>query len=257
MGWCHSTLTLAGVEVGGFGSHSFRRGSDLALIHSGASDPVTGTEALRHRSLFSSRPYITYATRTADLAVTRLQDCGRAPQTHFCGGRSGRPRKSPSPPVPMLDRSLAQRLCVRFAARQTNPARPRRCDDTCTFIAADSRESADLPCQSVCHARPVCHSAGLGDTGRAAVGRAGSFNSGKSVTVPFLLKARRAGSRRSIALPDRMIRPCRRRAGQCQPDSDQVPDPTKGRQSTDSKVLFQVKRENFYLLGLRAFTEAG
>ena len=114
MGWCHSTLTLAGVEVGGFGSHSFRRGSDLALIHSGASDPVTATEALRHRSLFSSRPYITYATRTADLAVTRLQDCGRAPQTHFCGGRSWGPRKSPKPsssharsvPGPALVRTL-------------------------------------------------------------------------------------------------------------------------------------------------------
>ena len=32
----------------------------------------------------------------------------------------------------------------------------------------------------------------LGDTGRAAVGRAGSFNSGKNATVPSLEKARRA-----------------------------------------------------------------
>ena len=51
MGCRRSAPILAGVEVGGFGTHSFRRGSAVALFHSGA-DRVAVAEALRCRSLF-------------------------------------------------------------------------------------------------------------------------------------------------------------------------------------------------------------
>ena len=62
MGCRRSAPILAGVEVGGFGLHSFRRGSAVALFHSGA-DRVAVTDALRCRSLSPSRPYITDAAR--------------------------------------------------------------------------------------------------------------------------------------------------------------------------------------------------
>ena len=42
----------------------------------------------------------------------------------------------------------------------------------------------------------------LGDTGRAAIGLAGSFNFGKTVTIPFVVKARRARTGRIVVLPD-------------------------------------------------------
>ena len=44
---------------------------------------------------------------------------------------------------------------------------------------------------------PVSH-----DTGQAAVGRAGSFNSGKNVTVLPVVKVRRTGTGKNVVLPD-------------------------------------------------------
>ena len=67
--WCRRALTLAGVEVGGLSSHNFRSGCAVSLFHGGA-DPVTVSEVLRHRSLPSSRPYVTDAARMAGLAAS-------------------------------------------------------------------------------------------------------------------------------------------------------------------------------------------
>jgi hypothetical protein len=40
------------------------------------------------------------------------------------------------------------------------------------------------------------------DAGRAAAGRAGSFNSGKNVTVLPVVKVRRTGTGKNVVLPD-------------------------------------------------------
>ena len=64
MGWYCRALILAGVEVGGLGSHSFCRCCAVSLFNGGA-DPVTVSEVLRHRSLLSSRSYVTDAARMA------------------------------------------------------------------------------------------------------------------------------------------------------------------------------------------------
>jgi len=64
-------LASVGVEVAGMSGHSFRRGRAVELFHGNASRE-TVTEVLRHRSMASTRPYITDSTRVASLAVTMV-----------------------------------------------------------------------------------------------------------------------------------------------------------------------------------------
>ena len=68
------------MEVDGLGSNNFRRerAARVALFHGGAGREVV-TEVLRHRSLLSSRPYVTDAARMADLAVTMAAAARPAP----------------------------------------------------------------------------------------------------------------------------------------------------------------------------------
>ena len=62
-------LASEGVEVAGMAGHSFRRGRAEELFH-GQASRETVAEVLRHRSVASTRPYITDAARVASLAVT-------------------------------------------------------------------------------------------------------------------------------------------------------------------------------------------
>ena len=64
-----AVLSTTGVETAGFGSHSFRRGRAVDLFHGGA-DAQAVSDVLRHRSIASTRPYVTEETRMAGLAVT-------------------------------------------------------------------------------------------------------------------------------------------------------------------------------------------
>ena len=69
---------------------------------------------------------------------------------------------------------------VRHRSCQTDLARPRRCADSGRSVAADSPGNPPIR-RVVCLPRAARgYSPGRGDTGRAAVGRAGSFNSGKN-----------------------------------------------------------------------------
>ena len=64
-----AALSSAGLSIARHGSHSFRRGRAGELFHGGAGEP-TVAEMLRHRSIASTRPYITDATRMAGLAAS-------------------------------------------------------------------------------------------------------------------------------------------------------------------------------------------
>ena len=64
-----AALSSTGLSVARHGSHSFRRGRAGEMFHGGADEPAVA-EMLRHRSVASTRPYITDATRMAGLAAT-------------------------------------------------------------------------------------------------------------------------------------------------------------------------------------------
>ena len=70
----------------------------------------------------------------------------------------------------------------RCAACQTDSARPRRCADPGRSVAADSPGNPPIR-RVVCLPRARGYPPGRGDTGRTAVGRAGSFNSGKNAVA--------------------------------------------------------------------------
>jgi integrase len=59
-----AALSSTGLSVARHGSHSFRRGRAGEMFHGGADEPAVA-EMLRHRSVASTRPYITDATRMA------------------------------------------------------------------------------------------------------------------------------------------------------------------------------------------------
>ena len=109
MGWCRRALTTAGVEVGGLGSHSFRRGCAVSLFHGGA-DPVTVSEVLRHRSLLSSRPYVTDAARMAGLAASMTAAAPRRPVPVAPSGRGPRDGDAVRPVPPPALAALAHRV---------------------------------------------------------------------------------------------------------------------------------------------------
>ena len=71
------------------------------------------------------------------------------------------------------------------------------------------------------------------------------LGSRKNVTIPYVVKARRAGTRRNVVLPDSTIRPARRRPRPCQ--TLLVPAQTVGRQSTDSEFYSRLKAKTFCL----------
>ena len=120
-----SAPILAGVEVDGFGSHSFRRGSALALFHSGA-DRVAVTEALRCSSLSPSRPYITDAARMAGPAVTTAAAAPCRPISE-AADHDPRGRAGAGPPVPPAAFSDAARRGSSYGTRIcTGSARPDR-----------------------------------------------------------------------------------------------------------------------------------
>jgi site-specific recombinase XerD len=64
-----AALSSTGLSVARHGSHSVRRGRAGEMFHGGADEPAMA-EMLRHRSVASTRPYITDATRMAGLAAT-------------------------------------------------------------------------------------------------------------------------------------------------------------------------------------------
>ena len=80
-----------------------------------------------------------------------------------------------------------------------------------------------------------------GRHGRAAVGRAVSFNFARNVAIPSAVNARRPGTRRKYFLPDRMVRPARRRTGSCQPD----PVHNRAGKAQVQNFLFRVRTRDF------------
>ena len=94
-------LSAVGVDVTGLGAHSFRRGRAVELFH-GQASRETVTEVLRHRSLASTRPYITDAARMASLAVTmsaatsgRSSAAGPRPREPGAAAGAGGPPRAP------------------------------------------------------------------------------------------------------------------------------------------------------------------
>ena len=82
------------------------------------------------------------------------------------------------PPLHLLNSALCSP-----AGPARAQARPRRCADPRRFVAADFPGNPPIRRVDLSATRHPRLRAGLGDTSRAAVGQAGSFNSGKNASA--------------------------------------------------------------------------